>query len=306
MSMYMQGISVSVITGYFVAGWLNELYGWRVMFVMIGLPGLALAALARFTLTEPRRNIPTAAASSAHPSLKLVLRTLWINSTFRHLLIGNSLLAFFAYGIINWQPAFLVRSFALKTGELGTWFAVIYGVTGILGTYLGGEWASRRAPNNERQQLKAMAIVNAGFNGLVWSLIYFVHNYYVAFALMGLSNLGGIAITGPLSATILTLVPARMRAMSVAIIALFFNLIGLGLGPIAVGALSDALRPMFGEDSLRYALLAMCPGYLWASWHLWTASKTFIRDLEATRSDELCVIADSLSPSTAPVVGGNS
>jgi hypothetical protein len=76
---------------------------------------------------------------------------------------------------------------------------------------------------------------------------------------------------------------------------LFANLIGMGLGPLAAGALSDALRPLFGEESLRYALLALCPGYLWAGWHLWQASKTVASDLEVVREDHEGMAARSMS-----------
>jgi hypothetical protein len=76
-----------------------------------------------------------------------------------------------------------------------------------------------------------------------------------------------------------------MRAVSVAIIYLFANLIGMGLGPLAAGALSDAFRPWAGEESLRYALLALCPGYLWAAVHIFWSSRTVFGDL-ATTSEE--------------------
>lgn len=299
-SIYLQGNTLSVVIGYFAAGWLNELYGWRAMFVLLALPGVALGLLALFTLKEPRvpkrvRTTPAAAdvntiteastevaaLSAGQRSLSHAFVTLWANATFRHLLFGFSLLSFFNYGLVNWQPVFFVRSFGLKTGELGSWFAAIYGLSGMLGMYWGGVWASRRAPNNEGLQLKAMALVNAVFAGAVWSLIYLSHNYYIAFAWMALSSLGSAAIYGPLYATLQTLVPPRLRAMSIAIFYLFANLIGAGLGPLAVGALSDALRSVFGEESLRYALLAVCPGFLWASWHLWRASRTVTRDIEA-------------------------
>jgi hypothetical protein len=70
-----------------------------------------------------------------------------------------------------------------------------------------------------------------------------------------------------------TLVPAHMRAMSIALILFFSHLIGMGLGPLVTGFLSDALRPIAGEESLRYALLMFCPGYFWCSWHMWRASR---------------------------------
>jgi len=87
-------------------------------------------------------------------------------------------------------------------------------------------------------------------------------------------------LNGPFFAAIQTLVPERLRAVSFAFIYLVANLVGMGLGPLLVGALSDALRPWAAEESLRYALLLMSPGYLWAAWHAWRASHTVTRDLK--------------------------
>lgn len=298
LAIYCLGGPVSLVIGYLLAGWLNELFGWRVTFRLLGLPGLGLAALAWFTLREPRRGMATretvsvfepsqlkrASLSLPQPTLKAVCVILWVNTTFRNLLLSFSVTLFFSSGIGQWQPAFFIRSFGLHTGELGTWFAVIYGFGGFLGTFWGGEWASRRAANNERLQLKAAAAVLSSF-GILSVFIYLSHNRYLAFGLMGLAAVGGAAINGPLFATIQTLVPERMRATSIALIYLFGNLIGMGMGPLAAGALSDALRPVFGVESLRYALLVMCPGYLWAAWHLLRASQTVTRDLEAAQTD---------------------
>jgi MFS family permease len=298
---YMLGGPLSVLIGYLLAGWLNEFYGWRVTFIVLGLPGLALAAVAWFTLKEPRLGKPplnvagrfaatsysqreTAELSTVQPSLREVCVTLWANTTFRHLLFCLSVIFFFGNGIANWQPAFFIRSYGLKTGELGTWFTLIYGVGGLVGTYLGGEWACRRAPTNERLQLKAMAVVCTSF-GVISAGVYVSPNPYLAFGLMGLAAVGINMAYGPLFAMIQTLVPERMRAISIALIYLFANLIGMGLGPLAAGALSDALRPWVGEESLRYALLALCPGYFWAGWHLWRGSRTVTRDLEATQTN---------------------
>src|SRR5262249_54337035 len=134
---------------------------------------------------------------------------------------------------------------------------------------------------DESLQLKVMSVGNVLFSGALWAPIYLTHNYYLGFVLMWMANLGGTAIYGPMFAALQTLVPPTMRAMSIAIILLCGNLIGMGLGPLGVGALSDALRPFWGDESLRYALLALCPGYLWASWHLWQASGTVADDLAA-------------------------
>jgi MFS family permease len=213
------------------------------------------------------------------PSIREVCETLWKNVTFRHLLFAYSLVSLFGTGISKWQPAFFIRSYGMETGELGTWLAFVAGGGGLLGTYLGGVLATKHAANNERLQLKWMARAYTGF-GIVYLGIFFAPNVYSAFALMGLALVGGTLVIGPLFAMIQTIVPARMRAMSIALVYLFANLIGMGLGPLATGALSDLLRPTLGDESLRYALAALCPGYAWCGWHAWRASKTVVRDLE--------------------------
>lgn len=284
-SAYKLGWPLSVLVGYFLAGWLNELYGWRATFVLLGLPGVALAVLAALTLREPRRAEPRHAshstAAETPPSLAEVVRTLWANATFRHLLLFHSVLSFFGYGISQWQPAFFIRSYGLQTGELGSWFAVLHGLGGLLGVYLGGELAMRFARGDEQLQLRAMAMVYAGF-ALLSTGVYLSPNVHLSFAFMGLGVVGVSTVLGPLLATIQSLAPDRMRAMSIALIYLFANLIGMGLGPLAAGLLSDALRATAGQESLRYSLLALSPGYLWGGWHLWRASRTVRRDLQAS------------------------
>src|SRR3569833_1289339 len=202
-AIYMLAGSLSTLIGYFVAGWLNEFYGWRAMFVMLGLPGLVPALQAWLTLREPRREqragLPETAAAVHSPSVREVLETLWRNRTFRSLVLCFSVMSFFGSGILQWQPAFFVRSFGFKTGELGTWFAAIYGIASFVGTYWGGELATRRAARNERLQLQVMAIGIASI-GIVSSLMYLSSNRYIAFGLLGLGVIGGCAANGPLFA----------------------------------------------------------------------------------------------------------
>ncbi len=299
-SRYMLGYPLSAVLGYFLAGWLNQLYGWRMTFILLGLPGLGLALLAWLTLREPRRvklasrtgdtrfpfpQSDSAGETSKRVGFREVCVALWTNATFRHLLFGYSVISFFGMGITQWKPVYFIRSFGLQTGEVGTWFAVIYGASGLLGTYLGGELASRYAVHKEGLQLKGMAFGYAFF-GIISAATYMSSSVYVAFGLLALSMIGVYTTYGPLFAMFQTIVPPHMRAVSLAFIYLFANLVGLGLGPLAAGALSDALRPFVGEESLRYALLTLSPGYLWGGWHLWWASRTVATDLEVVGSQE--------------------
>lgn len=302
---YAVGGQFSALTGFVVAGWLNQWFGWRMMFLIIGLPGALLAMLAWLTIREPRlkrsASEPTSAVSGAAPpneeceaagtssaglsgqdTLRDVVLTLWRNVTFRHLFVQFCVWYFFGNGLGQWTPAFFIRSFGFTSGQLGVWMSLAYGVTGVMGTYAGGVLTTRYLALKERLQFRGMALLYC-FMPLMWLAVFLSHNAYVALGLLGAGVGIGAAANGPNYAALQTLVPPRMRATAIAILFLFANLIGLGLGPLAVGAISDALRPHFGQESLRYALVVFCPGYLWCAWHLWCASKTVERDMESVR-----------------------
>jgi len=293
-SIYMSGGALSFVVGSFAAGWLNDIYGWRITFALLGVPGLVLAVLAWVTLKEPRRAQPRArlAAVVPEPTFAEVWVRLWSSVTFRHLLLCFSVMNFFVYGIAQWQPAFFIRSYGLSTGEIGTWFAGIAGVGGLTGAYVGGVWVTRHAAQNERLQLRLM-VISFVFTSVMWVLTYVSTNLYLSMWWMGLATIALYATQGPLFATIQTLVPERMRAVAFALIYLFANLIGMGLGPLAAGAISDALRAEVGDESLRYALLILSPGFLWAAGHAWRASRTVA--LEVAKAQ-----AEQEAPATVP------
>lgn len=291
-AIYMLGAQFSYVIGYFLGGWLNEFYGWRITFILMGTPGLVLALLAAFTLREPRRThltsksnasftpvtpAPISNSSAAAPTLKTVWRTLWANGTFRQLLLCYAVLFFFLNGVLQWLPTFFIRSHHMQTGELGTVLAVVFSIGGF-GVYLGGVLASRYAVHNECLQLKACAIAIVA-SALLWIAAYLSPDLYLTFALIGLGVVVQSLIVGPLNATIQTLVPEAMRAMAFAVVYLFANLIGMGLGPLAVGMLSDAFQPWGQDESIRYALLTLAPGFFWVAWHAWRASHTVGGDL---------------------------
>jgi MFS family permease len=187
---------------------------------------------------------------------------------------------------MQWQPSFFIRSFGLTPAAIGGWFAAIYGAGGLLGTYVGGAIATRFAKDRDRLQLLVIAGLYVMF-GLVSASVYVATTPTWAFAFLAVSAVGGALPAGPIFAMIQSIVPHPMRAVAVAIIYLFSNLIGLGLGPLVAGVLSEFLRPALGSESLRYALLILCPGYAWAAFHLWRASGSVERDIRQIGNEEL-------------------
>ena len=131
LGIYSLGIPFGVMFGLFAGGWINELYGWRMAFFIVGVPGLLLALVIRYTLAEPKRGmVENLTDTGEQPSVRETLDYLWRKKSFRHMSFAGALSAFVGYGFITWAPAFLIRSFDMSTGEIGTWFGLILGVAG--------------------------------------------------------------------------------------------------------------------------------------------------------------------------------
>lgn len=267
-------------TAYFAAGWLNDLYGWRATFALMNIPGVIFALIAWLTVREPRRGRVAQPHSVAHPTLKHVCVVLLVNRTSRHLLTCLSILGFVYASLLQWQAAFFIRSFGLKIDQIGMWLAMVHGVGCLVGLLFAGEWAVRFAPGNSALQMRFVSIAIVG-SSVTAALVCLSPNAYGSLGLVGVTVLGVTAATCPMLATIQTLVADDMRAVAIALVFLVSSLIGLGLGPLATGMLSDAFRPWAGDESLRYALLIIAPGYLWSAWHAWRASQTMAMDFPA-------------------------
>lgn len=281
---YLLGSSLSSVVGYIVAGVLSHSYGWRVMFLVLGLPGIVVAPIAWLTLAEPRKSVrktpATAVVRADMPAIGDVGRSLWSNRTFRGILAMTCINAFFASGIVTWQPSFYMRSYHFNAEQLGFILAVVNGICSLAGTYLGGRLAARYVRSNESLQLRIIAGLNVVLS-INMILAYVTNNPYISFALSGFGMfVMGLEI-GPLYSAIQTVVPERMRAVASSIQYLFGNLIGVGIGPLMVGVISDALAGTFGNESLRYALLAMSPGFLWGADRLRRAARTVAADMES-------------------------
>jgi len=279
---YAMGIPIGSAIGLMLGGWVTENIGWREAFMIVGLPGLALAVLVRATLKEPIRGYydpPTKPVPQ--DSILDVARFLMARRSFVHLAFAGSLHAFYGYGAASFVAPFFQRVHAFAPAELGMWLGLISLTTGVAGTFLGGYVADRIAIRDVRWYawLPGLATVAA----LPFVFLYYLWpDRYIALALgMAPSLLGGMYL-GPTFAITQAMVPPRMRAQASAVLLLVLNLIGLGLGPQFVGLASDLLRPTFGEESLRWALLAtVAGGAAWATLHYFLGARTLAKDLEA-------------------------
>lgn len=279
------GVNIGIMIGFFAGGWLQELYGWRVAFLAVGLPGLALALIVRVTLKEPLRGLSEGRAEEskgAAPPISESIRFFLSNKTLRHIAIGSGLNAFVGYGAVNWFPTFLTRSYEMVGSEVGMTLSLIIGLGGGLGTFGAGYFADRLAHRDLRWNLWLPPALFVGTWPFTFG-VYFATDasttlwFYIIPAMMGTVYLG------PSLAMVQGLVPLRMRTTASAILLFIINMIGMGLGPQVVGVLSDFLAPEYGVESLRYALLISSCVLLWSGAHFMIAARTLRADLEAAR-----------------------
>lgn len=285
---YNVGISIGILIGFLSGGWLNEFFGWRVAFFAVGIPGVVLALALRLTLAEPARGLhdhtsSTSINNTAPPTTLEVLRHLWEQRTFRHMAGATGLFGLVGFGLINWLPSFFIRSHELSTGTIGTWMALILGVGGGIGSISIGYLSDRLGRRDARWYLWAPALVIGA--AIPFSIgIFLVQNSQVALLFFVLPGAVLTTYAAPFVAVIHGLVENRMRALSSAIFFLVLNLLGLGLGPVLVGSISDFLTPHAGTESLRYALLILIPlGACWGVMHSLLAARTIRTEMSGAK-----------------------
>lgn len=270
LGVYSVGVNVGILAGFIAGGWLNELYGWRVALMAVGLPGLLLAVWIRLSVPEPVRQ---GAVTESLASMSQVLQHLWSLRSARWLALGCGMTSVAGYGLANWMPSFLIRSHAMGTAELGVWLALIAGVGGGLGTFLGGLMADRLAVRDRRWPLWLPAGVLC--LALPFLVLTFVLPDKLSALLVYIFPASVISCyLAPAIAVLHGLAPNRMRAMASAMLFLVINIIGLGIGPVAIGFVSDMLVATAGAESLRYALLSIvCAGTAAGAWCFFVAAR---------------------------------
>ena len=286
LSIYALGIPIGSLLGLLAGGWVAEFYGWRTAFLVVGLPGLALAVIFKLTVTEPIRGMSdrTETVGQSQPPLLQTVKTLLTNKTILHIAMGGALTSFVGYGLGQWLPAFFIRLHGMGLAETATYYGLVNGIASMAGTFLGGTLADRFAKRDQRVYVWLPgAGVLISFPFYLAALV--VSDWLVAIAILLVPSFLNSLWLGPAFGTIQNLAPQRMRALASAILLFILNIIGLGFGPFLVGVLSDVLSGPFGEESLRYAIIAATAAYFWAGAHFLLAGKTLVADLQRANQE---------------------
>lgn len=239
-----------------LGGYVAATYGWRSAFLLAGAPGLLLALIARIALAEPRLQLRARGAAVVSERTREALAMLWRKRSFRYGLLGCLLSFLVQYGGLVFFPSFLMRTMNVSLAEVGVKYGAVVAVASVVGTLCGG-WLADHLGRRDVRWLAWLPGIACALSSPAYVLALFMNDFvffmavvFVAFALL----VGGLP---PIFAAIHAVCGGRRRATAIAVVLFVSTLLGGGIGPVATGALSDALSAWYGTDGLRYSLMFM-------------------------------------------------
>lgn len=274
MAIYVMGSPAGLIAAGILGGQLTDAFGWRVALYVLGGASLLLALVAAVMLPEPARR--KHAYTEGGPVGYLALAR---KPAFRYLIASGALASVAIYGSLVWGTVFVVRFFEWTPGQAGTVFGSLGAVVALGGTWAGGPIADYLSKRDQHWQLwfpAAMLLITTPFS-VASAFAPTIVILMVANAGEALCRTMSLA---PAAAALQRLATHNTRARAAATAGVTGTLIGLGLGPLLVGLISDTLAPQLGADSLRYGLVAMIVPQLLAAWCCFKAAETIETDFE--------------------------
>ena len=282
-SLFQIGLDLGFIVGAPVAGIVAAQHGWRAAFYLLGLPGLVLAVLLLLTLREPVRGTKDSRIVGAAPrdgGAWAAMRALIAEDRVFPLLAAASMfMALGAATLALWGAAYMMRSHGLTEDQVGKLLGPILGGGGFVGTIIGGVVGTALARRDDRPFVPLKVMLYTAIPAIPGMILFVLAPTTTTAILGGLA--GGILTSmhfGPLIATTISRVAPGNRGLAASLLVIGQSVIGFGFGPLIVGAISDALSPQLGTESLRYAMLfaPCCVLLAWTcvfvAWRMLTAS----------------------------------
>ena len=278
LGIYAMGIHIGILFGAVAGDFLREVWGWRLAFIAVGLPGVLLALVVWFTVKEPPKY------DSAPPTpVWDVFKYLWGLKSFRHGSIAGGLTAFAGYSFAGWAPTYLERVLGLVGTERGLKYGIVLGVGGAIGSVLAGWLSDRFGKEDVRWWLWVPAIATVG--PLPFTLMFFFHSAADPALLWVFPGLIVAAMyQAPLFATAQTLAKEQMRSVASGVLILIMNLIGYACGPPTVGYLNDYVFDGYGDDAIRYSMATVLVVMgVWGLVHFLLGARHLEADLRTAR-----------------------
>jgi len=274
MGIYFTGAVLGTGGGLIVGGLLGEWLGWRMTFFVLGVPGVLLGVLLYFTVKEPPRGRYDTGnqASKEATDLQRTLKSLARNKVYVRVSISFAMLTMVGYAMAMWLAPIMLRNFDVSLGKVGLYLGITYICGGIPGPLIGGYLTDYMVKLDSRWRAWIPAIAVVCSVSTFWfcisaeSLWEFLGFFALTYAIFMIPQ-------GASMSLLQSSVGSGERALGTSFALLVNSMVGLALGPLLIGILSDALAPTYGVKSLNYALMTVCGiaaliatlCYLWTS-----------------------------------------
>lgn len=255
LGIYTTGISLGILVGFMLGGLIAEQYGWRVGFFVAGVPGLLLAAILMLTVAEPKRGAADAIKDTGQaPPLSDTLAFFLSQKAMVFMLLGGVFVCVSANAFLAGVPLYFIRIHDVPLGELGIALGLLVGGVGGVGAVIIGKICDRLSAKDLRW--RPWIIATTSLLALPFAAAFLLSDTKImAYALYAIPSFFGLIYASISYAAMQELAPPRMRAMASAVMLLCLTLIGIGIGPVLVGILSDAFVAELGQRSIARALL---------------------------------------------------
>jgi len=263
LALYSLGVPLGSMIGAFAGGRIAAAYNWRVAFYAVGAPGVLLALAMLLLVREPKRGgldpyLDGATSHEAAPPLMNAIAGFFAQRTLVLTAISSALSAFVGYAGLIWNPQFLEIVKGMGKVQIADYYALTLGVTGVIGTF-GGGWLVDRLSHRDRRWFAWVPALSfllsiPCFIGMLWAPTWQIAMLFLAGPLL----LNSMYLAPALAVVQNAVAPAR-RTMSGAILLFVLNLVGLGVGPVYVGRIADAMEPVHGKNALAVGYAALIP-----------------------------------------------
>jgi hypothetical protein len=235
----------------------GELYAWQLVFLLVGLPGLLIAAL-MITVREPERRDKLQIATDGgetrdEVSIGETVRFLtqrW--RTYSTHFLGMSVVTILGYGFLFWIPTMFLRTWQWSIPDVSLAYGIIALTAGPIGVNAGGWLSDWLYSRGHRDAHMRMTLIGAIILVISSALVPLMPTPELAVAMLVPATIGAAIPTATAGAALMMIVPNQLRAQTTAIYYFAINVLGLSLGASAVAAVTDFV---FGDDAaLRYSI----------------------------------------------------
>ena len=263
LAIYSLGVPAGSMFGSALGGWIAAEHGWRMAFFVMGVPGILLALTVLLVVREPRRGgldklLEGQTEHAKPPPIWAAIGGFFSNRTLALTALASGLSAFVGYAALTWNPPFLMRVKGMRLEEVATYYSLVLGITGMIGTFAAG-WIADKLGAKDRRWFAWIPAIAFAITIPFWFGIVYAPTWQIALICIAVPALLNNCYLAPALAVVQNAVPPNRRTISGAVLLFVLNLIGLGAGPVYIGRISDMAKAEHGDNSLSIAFLALVP-----------------------------------------------